>query len=264
VPIADRRYTLADIVRTSTDFSATGGALPEPSDDLELDGAGPFDALVAALAEHGAGVYDFRQHARTGRGRARGTRKLANITAILDHQTAVVISNPHTAKGIPTHAVILDNADVVLNHPIRAYLYGAHTANSFTVQIEHSARAAGIEGDRRTFWRSRDEKSRGATYSDLVHEVDDRQLASSWALHWYYYQEIVRQGGTVRRQMTHRESHSSRTSDPGSRIALGVCHPFALATGLEYGGTPVGSGTLVPTVWGGPPGVRYSGSVRGY
>lgn len=264
MPIADRRWTLADIARTFLDRTPTGGALAEPSDDLDLDGRGPFDALVSALAVHGAGVYDFRQHARTGRGRAHGTRKLAQITAILDHQTAAVIASPHSAKGIPTHAVILDNADVVLNHPIRAYLYGAHTANRFTVQIEHSARAAGIEGDARTFWRSKRERAAGRTYSELVHEVDDRQVASSLALHWYYYTEMLRQGGKLVRQMTHRESHSSRTSDPGSRIATLVCAPFAAMTGLEWGGAPVGSGTRVPTVWSGPPGVRYSGSVRGY
>lgn len=262
--MTDRRYTLADIVRTSTDFSATGGALATPSDDLELDGEGPYDLLVSELSAHGCGVYDFRQHARTGRGRAHGTRRLEQITAILDHQTAVVIRNPHTAKGIPTHAVILDGGDVVLNHPIRAYLYGAHTANSFTVQIEHSARAAGIAGDPRTFWRSSRERAAGRTYSELVHEVDDRQVLSSLALHWYYFREITRQGGRVVRQMTHRESHSSRTSDPGSRIANEVCAPFAAMAGLEWGGFRVGSGSLVPTVWSGPPGVPYSPNVRGY
>lgn len=262
--MTDRRWTLADVVRTAADWTPTGGALAEPSDDLELDGEGPFDLLVSELAAHGAGVYDFRQHARTGRGRAHGTRKLASVTAILDHQTAAVIRSPHSAKGIPTHAVILDNADVVLNHPIRAYLYGAHTANRFTVQIEHSARAAGIEGDARTFWRSSRERAAGRTYSELVHEVDDRQIRSSLALHWYYFREIVRQGGQLVRQMTHRESHSSRTSDPGSRIANEVCAPFAAMAGLEWGGAPVGSGVRVPTVWSGPPGVPYSPNVRGY
>lgn len=250
------RYSLADIAATLFDRTPVGGALA-PSDDLLLDGEGPYDRLVTAANAAGILVHDFRQHARKGRGEAKGTRDIRKVTALLDHQTACVIKKPRTFLGVPTHAGITDGGDIVLCHPVRAYLYSAHSANSFTYSIEHSARAAGVEGDWRTFWRSKHEKAQGEVYADLVHEVDDRQVFASILLRTYVVEEVARQGGKIVASMFHRNSHWSRTSDPGQRIAMLVSRPFALERGLEYGAPVVGSGHKTPYVWGGDAGVRY-------
>lgn len=250
------RYSLADIAATLFDRTPVAGALA-PSDDLELDGEGPYDRLVTAANAAGILVYDYRQIPRTGRGKAHGTRDIKKVTALLDHQTACVLSRPERFLGIPVHAGITDGGHIVLLHPVRAYVYGANSANSFTYQIEHSARAAGIEGEARTFWRSRSEKAAGKSYEDLVHEIDDRQVIASLLLRAYVVDEIERQGGKVVASMSHRNSHWSRTSDPGQRIAMLVSRPFALERGLEYGGPVVGSGSKTPYVWGGDVGVRY-------
>lgn len=250
------RFTLADIAATLFDRTATRGALA-PSDDLDLDGVGPYDELVRAANMLGIRVFDYRQIPRTGRGKAHGTRPIEQVTAILDHQTACVLARPERFLGVPSHAGITDAGDIVLLHPVRAYLYHAHSANRFSYGVEHSARAAGIEGEPRSFWRSVREKLAGKTYTDLVREIDDRQALASLLLRAYVVDEVARQGGKIVASMFHRNAHKSRTSDPGSRIAMLVSRPFAVERGLEYGAPVVGSGHRTPYVWGGDAGVRY-------
>jgi hypothetical protein len=250
------RYSLADIAATLFDRTPHQGTLAV-QDDLVLDGTGPFDALVTAANAAGILVHDYRQIPRTGRGRAHGTRPIEQVTAILDHQTACELNRPERFLGVPAHAGITGWGNIVLLHPVRAYMYHANGANKFTYGIEHSARAAGIEGDARSFWRSRREKAAGRTYADLVHEIDDRQAIASLLLRAYVVDEVARQGGRIVASMFHRNSHSSRTSDPGSRIALTVSRPFAVERGLEYGSPVVGSGSRTPGAWGGDAGVRY-------
>lgn len=250
------RYSLADIAATLFDRTPTGGVLAV-QDDLVLDGVGPYDRLVEAANAAGILVHDFRQVPRTGRGKAHGTRPIEQVTAILDHQTAAILNRPERFLGVPSHAGITGWGNIVLLHPVRAYMYHANGANRFSYGIEHSARAAGIEGEPRTFWRSRRERAAGKTYADLVHEIDDRQAIASLLLRAYVVDEVARQGGKIVASMFHRNSHSSRTSDPGSRIAMLVSRPFALERGLEYGSPVVGSGSKTPYVWGGDIGVRY-------
>lgn len=245
------RYGLADIAATLFDRTPHEGALAV-QDDLVLDGEGPYDRLVAAANMLGIRVVDFRQVPRTGklsRGAAKGTRPIEKVTALLDHQTACVLARPERFLSVPAHAGITDAADIVLLHPVRAYLYGAHNANAFTYQIEHSARAAGVEGDPRTFWRRTREKLAGKRYDDLVHEIDDRQALASLLLRAYVCDEVERQGGRIVASMFHRNSHRSRTSDPGQRIALMISKPFALERGLEYGAPVVGSGHPTRKEW---------------
>lgn len=250
------RYGLADIAATLFDRTPVQGVLAV-QDDIVLDGIGPYDALVRAANAAGIIVHDYRQIPRTGRGRAHGTRRIEQVTAILDHQTACELDRPERFLGVPAHAGITGRGDIVLLHPVRAYMYHAHSANRFSYGIEHSARAAGIEGDARTFWRSRRERAAGKTYADLVHEIDDRQAIASLLLRAYVVDEVARQGGKIVASMFHRNSHSSRTSDPGSRIAMLVSRPFALERGLEYGVPVVGSGHATPYAWGGEAGARY-------
>lgn len=250
------RYSLSDIAATLFDRTPVQGTLPV-QDDMDLDGVGPYDRLVEAANAAGILVHDFRQIPRTGRGRAHGTRPIENVTAILDHQTACELDRPERFLGVPSHAGITGRGDIVLLHPVRAYMYHANSANKFTYGIEHSARAAGVEGDARSFWRSRREKAAGKTYADLVHEIDDRQAIASLLLRAYVVDEVARQGGKIVASMFHRNSHSSRTSDPGSRIAMLVSRPFAQDRGLEYGAPVVGSGSRTPYVWGGSIDVRY-------
>ena len=266
-------YPLLDRLRTLTDRTPTAGALP-PQDDLgptqlaEL----PIDTLRRGLASIGFELVDLRQEPRSGRGEAHGTRKIAQCTALLWHQTAALVSLKQ-ATGIPAHALILER-QVVLLHPLRAYLMQAGAANRYTIGVEIRCRAAGIEGDLRTLWRSkreihgytdkRDVWHPPVAAADLVHEATDGQLAAARLLGGYYVGETRRQGGAIVASQYHRNSEGDRISDPGSRIALGAGLPVAQAYGLEHGTPVVGSGSATPTAWGGEPGEPYNWRVRGY
>lgn len=260
-PLLDRLRTLGAV---------PGGALP-PQDD-QGTGALPIDALREGLAAIGFELLDWRQEPRTGRGAARGTRALEQCTALLWHQTASILSLEQ-ALGVPVHAIIYERT-VILLHPLRAYLYHAGAANRYTIGVEIVCRASGIEGDLRTFWRSKREKN---GYRDkrkiwhppvpaaaLVHEASDGQLAAGRLLGTYYVREVERQSGEIVASQYHRNTAGDREGDPGSRIAWGVGLRVAEAHGLQHGGPVVGSGTATPTVWGGALGVVYNWRVRGY
>jgi len=255
------------------DFTARAGALQAQDDHgpALLGGVTPYELLEQGLHLLGLELHDERQTPRKGRGRARGTRKLEDCTAQLWHQTAAEIRTVRQALGIPVHCTILSSGDVVLLHPLRAYLWHAGAANKFAIGVEVSCRAAGIEGDERTFWRSRKEIKRGDTYAELVREATDVQLAAGVLVGAYYCAEVKRQrllarmvGAGLVACLLHRNTAKSRVSDPGSRIALGVAKPVAEAHGLEYGEPVVGSGHETPAAWGGAPRVPYSWRVRGY
>lgn len=251
-------WTVLDLVRSVVDRTAKGGVvgLGGEADHARvfLPPEGPeqrntLARLGDSIAEYGATVHDLRDEPRKGRGAAHGTRLISNVTALWWHQSAAVLGRPHRYLGVPCHAAVMQNGDIALLHPIVAYVYHGHSANKFSIGIEVDCRAAGVEGDGRTFWRSRAEKAAGKRYEELVREPTARQLQSCFALGVYFTEEVDRLGGEIKAQGFHRNSHSSRTSDPGSRIALNVAHPLSVRYGQEYGGPVVGSGHPTRAEW---------------
>ncbi len=298
-------WSWGDLWRTLLDFTAKGGVL-QPQDDMPppaltieelpsevLEDELPYDWLVRRCEEEGIDFADKRQHVRPkgSRGTAKGTRQIWNITALCWHQMAAFITSVNTALGIPAHGGVLGEKSsngrptVVLLHPILAYLYTSHKANSFSIGIEVAARAAGIDGDGRTFWRRKSEKAGGKTYDDLGVEVSDKMVVACRLLGEYYIREVARQGkifeaeqrmrepekfwkkvkGIVA-QMFHRNSHKSRVSDPGSRIALMVVLWLAEKFGHDFGVPVVGSGKATPNAWGAEtdPPEPYNWQVKGH
>lgn len=256
-------YALLDRARTLADRTAVHGHLPA-QDDLgaPLLAELPIETLRRELAAIGFELIDWRQEPRSGRGAARGTRKIEKCTALIWHQTAALVSLGQ-ALGIPAHALVLER-QVVLLHPLRAYLYHAGAGNAYSIGVEIRARACGVEGDLRTLWRSKREIERGVSAASLVHEATDGQLAAARLLGTYYVREVARQGGKMRASGYHRNTESSRVSDPGSRIAWGVGLRVAEEHALQHGGPVVGSGRSTPTAWGGALGAPYNWRVRGY
>ncbi len=209
----------------------------------------PLGRLAAELESRGCKLHDLRAEPRSGRGAAHGTRPIESVTATCWHQSAAVLGNFRRYLGVPCHAAVMRDGDVVLLHPLEAYVWHGHAANKFSVGVEIDCRAAGTEGNPRTFWRSLREKFLGKTYESLVREATDVQLESALSLGVYLTEELERWGGTMKAQMFHRNSHSSRTSDPGSRIARAVALPLAEKFSQEYGGPVVGSGRAIPDSW---------------
>ena len=267
------RATLWDRVRTLLDFTPYMGRL-QRQDDLgfsvkEL----PFDRMVRRARELGITVHDLRQYPRLGkhkRGSAKGTRNITDISTVLFHQMAAVINDPMRCLGIPSHGAIVRNGDIVLQQPLRAHMWHANAANKFSIGIEIAARAAGIDGDPRTFWRTKNERNgytdkRGIrhppkTYDDVGAEVTHKQIQAANILADYYIEETERQGGQIDHTMDHRNSHKSRVGCPGSRIHKHCTAATAWRHILTHH-EPVGSGKPNPEAWSGKPGERYSWNV---
>lgn len=271
-----RRWTVGDIVRTATDFTPSRGVL-EPMDDIVplSEAQTPYVTLLRSAASRQIRVWDFRQYPRQkgSRGRAHGTRLLKDVTAIWWHQTAVPIDSALRCLNIPVHGAVTKLGAIVLLHPMLAYMYHGNAANRFTIGIEVCVRAAGIHGLSATYWRSRREKKADVTYEDTVFEMTDTQRISAILLGEYYIQEHRRQCALpqpagqppgIVAQGFHRNSSRSRTSDPGSRVALEVVRPLCRRHHIQYGHPVVGSGVPTPTTWGGEKNIPYSRNVRGY
>ncbi len=255
-------HLITDRVRTLLDFTARGGFL-ESQDDIDPSASElPIDRLRRGLEALGMELIDLRQEPRKGRGAARGTRTIGKVRALLWHQTASLVDLRH-ALGIPAHALVLEDA-VVLLHPLLAYLFHAGAGNASTIGIEIRARACGIEGDTRTLWISKKEKARKADPVGLVHEATERQIEAARLVGIYYVEEVERRGGAIEENTLHRLTSSSRVSDPGSRIAMLVALWLSEKFGLDYAVRVLGTGKKCPTAWGGKPRTAYNWRVRGF
>lgn len=266
------RWSFYDLWRTAWDRTVQQGGVLAVQDDLvaAAELVLPFDQL-----DNVVDLTDYRQRKREAaekRGRAHGTRDLSGVTALWLHQTAAMLGSPERFLSVPSHAGVDTVARVTLLHPLRAYLYHGHAANRFSIGIEVACRAAGIEGDGRTFWISTKEMLSGRVYSQLVHEATDEQIVATRHLVRYYIEEVERQAQPLRAQGLvvpgirafgdHRNSHKSRVSDPGSRLHHEVVEWAVREFDLKRGPV-VGSGTLSPTVWTGEGNVPYSKKVSG-
>lgn len=212
---------------------------------------------------------DLREEPRTkDRGKSKGSRPWSQITGITLHQTAVDFgTNAKRLLNVPVHGGTLNDGQIVLLHSPVHYLWHAHKLNKHDIGIEVSCRAAGIERIVKTFWRSKKEKAAGKTYVELVKEATDKQLEATRELCRYYIKLVAQNGGQILYIHAHRQGHSSRVGDPGSRIWEQVAIPIMQEFNLTPGpiGWKLGSGNPIPEAWDPEHGkdIRYSGSVRG-
>ncbi|HWB76607.1 MAG TPA: peptidoglycan recognition family protein [Nannocystaceae bacterium] len=202
-------------------------------------------------------VNDLRDTKRPkgSRGEVKRKRAVAKIVGITLHQTATA-DFPPTHKGLPrlpAHALVhRDGSISLLHHPTNVVWHG-NALNNGTIGIEVACRAAGTEGDLRTLWVSKKEKAAGKKPEQLVRESTDAQLAALDELIRHYIGEISTQGGSIRGLWAHRQGHSSRTSDPGSRI-WSVAERLRVALGLvDVRDKVLGSGKTIgksiPPTW---------------
>lgn len=275
--IFGHRWAWTDFIATLMDGSVRKGGVLDPQDDFAsvqtnstqvdpADAPTPVDSPAVLPYDKLANrcrVVDMRQLPRTGGGRARGTRKISNIDTLWLHQTAAVLTTPDRFRSVPAHRGVPILAQAVLLHPIRAYMYHGHGANSCSIGYEIACRAAGIEGNAKTFWRSKKEVKAGKRYEDIVHEASDDQIDVARMIMQYDIEETARQGGEIRYVGSHRQSSGQKISDPGQRlwVALGewAITRFKLKRSREFG-----SGRQNPTAWTGIGREPYSWKVKGY
>lgn len=186
------------------------------------------------------------------RGAAHGIRPAKNIVGITLHQTATR-DFPPTHKGlasVPAHAMVHRDGSVSFLHGAESIVWHGNALNGGTIGIEIACRAAGTEGDPRTFWVSKAERKRGAVFDDLVAEANDEQLAAAYALCRSYIDTVSLWGGAICGIWGHVQGHWSRTSDPGSRIWQNVAERVRLDLGLkDYRDYQLGTGRPIPMSW---------------
>lgn len=208
---------------------------------------------------------DFTNKKKTKkRGESKGNRDWSQITTIMLHQTAVVFSSAERMLNVPSHSGVLSDGEIVLLHTPTDYMWHGNSANKFSIGIEISCRAAGVEGNPDTFWMRSSEREKGIPFEKLVHEASDIQLAASRELCRYYIELVEKNGGKIEYMMPHRSAHKSRVSDPGSRIWQNVALPIMEEFGLKLHKV-VGSGNPVPEAWDpDQKGVPYNWKVKGF
>ena len=195
---------------------------------------------------------DDRSAPKFERGRAVRERPWDKVTGICLHQTASGKLHPQhpLLLAVPAHALVHRDGSISLLHEPTSVVYHGHGLNAQTIGIEIDVRAAGVDGDPSTFWRSKRERERGQTYAELVAEANaDQILAAQWLIS-QYAGAVEQSGGKLTTLWAHRQSHRSRVSDPGSRIWQQVALPMIEALGLvDVSHLTVGFGKPIPESW---------------
>lgn len=225
------------------------------ADVLQLPGE-LYEELGLDLDRLGLELVDFRQAEKNKRGSRKGSRPWSQIDGEYFHQTAALIDDVERCVKIPAHVLITLTA-VGLAHPPTAYLWHGHKGNRRFNGLEIACRAAGLEGDPRTFWRTKKERKADRTYVQVGREPTDEQLAAAFLVTRYHGRLNAINGHPHTLYGYHRGGHWSRRGDPGSRAALYLGRRCESDLGLSDVG-PMGSGTATPSRWGGLAGIPYS------
>jgi hypothetical protein len=160
--------------------------------------------------------------ANKARGRSRGKRDLAEVTALMLHTTDASGMKAERGLGIPCHAFIPADEAITLCHHADRLTYHGHSANRFTYGLEISGRCD----------------------FDAPSQITRARLLIAW----WRQERLAAFPGAPCYIMAHRQSHWSRVRDPGPVIwrELGEWAIDELGM-LE--GPVVGDGSPIPDDW---------------
>lgn len=223
---------------------------------LLVDAIRPLPQVATFVALTPPNCIDRRSDSREKhpRGKAKGRRAWTKIVGLTWHQTASGQLHATHPKllGCPVHILVHRDGTWTWLHDFDDIVWHGHALNGGTIGIEIDCRGAGVEGDARTFWRSKADIKAGRTHPDLVREATDAQLAAIPQIMRFCCERVAAHGGKVRANWTHRQGHKSRTSDPGSRIWRAVKAAEAAAPELDLQDVSLlalGSGRAVDPRW---------------
>lgn len=231
----------AEAIRRFTDDHDLGGL---PSSDILNE----LKRLTGTIPELPSVFRDTRSE-HSGERRL-GRRAWKTITGITLHQTAVRLLRADTteqtrvdkavsrASRIGVHHVVLRNGVSVWSNPYNVMMpHAQRVFNASDVGIEVDGYFAGVEGDLRTFWRPKTKPDRmplGASQPQIDAAIETCAFIIS---------EVARHGGRIRYIHAHRQTSSSRTSDPGELVWKSIAIPVMQKFDLSYGGP----GFFIPT-----------------
>lgn len=171
------------------------------------------------------------------------TRRWNQIDAVCLHQTACVLGESVPRwHSIPIHFGITRRGQILFLNDLTYNLPHANGFNTRSVGLELDGSYAGIEGDKKTWWKSGNLLEPQTPTPELI---ESARKAIMWI-----EKEIARNGGKLKYVLAHRQSSMQRVSDPGSKIwkEVGVWCQDVL--GLSDGGEGfTQGGKPIPEVW---------------
>lgn len=151
-------------------------------------------------------------------------------------------------KNLAIHAVVTSgpNARGVVFQPLDRRLAHGHGWNNRSVGIEFEGMYAGLLGadgkpDMRTFWRPKDSKA-------LPMRLSPESVEAGKQLIRWIVSQIAARGGKIKYIGSHRQSYSTKSSDPGQEIWSQVVVPMLEELGLQQAPTLPG-GSPNPEGW---------------
>lgn len=201
----------------------------------------PDEADLRALSSRGlfgtpGGVFE----------RAR-TRPWSKVTGITLHQTACLLGErAERWLNVGAHYGVTRGGQQFRLHDETDRIVHGHDWNAQCVGIECDGLYAGVEGDIATVWDDPSTKFR-----EQPMKVTGELIAATIATCRRIKARIEAGGGKLRVIVSHRQSSSSRRSDPGEAIWKAVALPLIAEWGLSDGGPgfKLGDGRPNPEAW---------------
>jgi hypothetical protein len=173
----------------------------------------------------------------------KGVRDWGAIDSVCLHQTAVSLGErPARWNTLRAHVGVTREGQIFQVYGLSDLVYHGNGLNGRSVGIECSGSYEGVEGNRRTWWQPPGVAEPQRPTAELVE-------ATKRAVRWVVA-EVAAHGGRVRYCFAHRQSSSSRQSDPGSAIWQAVALELEREGLVETRpGYTVGTGRVVPEAW---------------
>lgn len=225
--------------------------------DLEL--AWLYD--VVARSKPPAGMVDRRQFAT--REHDEGQRPWTQVTGICLHQTACRMGEREQRyDNIGAHFVVTRAGKRLRMHDLTRRIVSANGFNARCVSIEVDGLYAGVEGDLSTAWDDKSTPQREQPDSLTLASIESTKSVIRWIVH-----EVAAHGGKVTALVAHRQSSSTRRSDPGQAIWQSIALPMmdeldlsdgGIGFAVTYPGKPSANGMPIPEAWDSRcKGIRY-------
>lgn len=191
-------------------------------------------------------LYDIRKTA--GRMHVTARRSWKDVTGICLHQTACVLGErARRWDNVGCHVGITRKGKKIWIHEFDWRVVHGNGWNAQTVGIEIDGQYEGVEGDLKTFWRPKSKPHLKPNKLSTA-SIDATMEAIVWICN-----EVEAHGGRVKVLVAHRQSSSTRRSDPGSAIWQRIALPMHADLGLKLKdggkGFKIGKGRPIPEAW---------------